>query len=169
MSRRQSHLLIASRCSSTTACGVARRWRGGSSAAVVWAATCAPQATPVSVTHTSNDLVTSMLRPLCRKLDVLEELVGVQTRGRREEADHLHLFGSRVLQHMDLSLREQDSRPGCNGLDDPIDQYASGPGHDVDRLFAVRMAVRRPDGLTWPDANHAHRAVLGTDQLAVDQ
>ena len=102
------------------------------------------------------------------KLDVIEELIVIKICRRSEEASYLHHFRAGVLQHVNLSLREEH----CAALLD-VSNFAFYPdptttGEQIDDLFPVWMRMRRLHGLPGLYFDNAHTAILGIDVLFGD-
>src|SRR5688572_26843477 len=94
-----------------------------------------------------------------RKFDTVVKLVGLQLRRWSEEAHNFHFFASRVRQHVHLALREQDSGSRIHGFHVAVHHHLARPADDIDHFFPIGVRVRRLDGLTWRNLDHAHRAM----------
>jgi hypothetical protein len=67
----------------------------------------------------------------------------------------LYFVAPRVVQHVRLALRKQDHLTGPDLRHLTVHQNASAPGHDVDHLFALGMAMRGPNSVARRDSDHA--------------
>src|SRR5665213_3823396 len=72
-----------------------------------------------------------------REIDVFKHFVIRKARGRREEADHLHLLVGEIFKNVYLPLGEEHCAAGLHRLNLAVDQHAPVPIQDVDDLLAL--------------------------------